>query len=230
MSSARALSDDQVAGELQKMESFIRKEAEEKSREIRLKADEEYEIEKASIVRSEINAIDSLYEAKFKKATLAQQITKSTIANKTRLKILATKEQSLEEILEDAEAELKKISKDKSSYTKVLSGLIEEGLFALMEEKVSVKGRKQDLELLKEAAKTAKAHFEETAKFEVEINIIESDFLNESSAGGVIIINGTGKIEVNNTLGERLQLLSETALPAVRLELFGPSETRKFFD
>ncbi|GMF01717.1 hypothetical protein B5S31_g2150 [[Candida] boidinii] len=230
MSSARALSDDQVAGELQKMESFIRKEAEEKSREIRLKADEEYEIEKASIVRSEINAIDSLYEAKFKKATLAQQITKSTIANKTRLKILATKEQSLEEILEDAEAELKKISKDKSSYTKVLSGLIEEGLFALMEEKVSVKGRKQDLELLKEAAKTAKTHFEETAKFEVEINIIESDFLNESSAGGVIIINGTGKIEVNNTLGERLQLLSETALPAVRLELFGPSETRKFFD
>ena len=230
MSSARALSDDQVAGELQKMESFIRKEAEEKSREIKLKADEEYEIEKASIVRSEINAIDSLYEAKFKKATLAQQITKSTIANKTRLKILATKEQSLEEILEDAEAELKKISKDKSSYTKVLSGLIEEGLFALMEEKVSVKGRKQDLELLKEAAKTAKTHFEETAKFEVEINIIESDFLNESSAGGVIIINGTGKIEVNNTLGERLQLLSETALPAVRLELFGPSETRKFFD
>ncbi|GMF06616.1 unnamed protein product [[Candida] boidinii] len=99
-----------------------------------------------------------------------------------------------------------------------------------MEEKVSVKGRKQDLELLKEAAKTAKTHFEETAKFEVEINIIESDFLNESSAGGVIIINGTGKIEVNNTLGERLQLLSETALPAVRLELFGPSETRKFFD
>ncbi|ODV82902.1 hypothetical protein CANARDRAFT_30470 [[Candida] arabinofermentans NRRL YB-2248] len=230
MSSARALTEDQVQGELLKMEAFITKEAEEKAKEIQLKADEEYEIEKASVVRSEINSIDSLYEAKFKKASLAQQITKSTIANKTRLKILATKEQTLGDIFAETNEELKKISANKSKYKVILTGLIEEGLLALMEKSVTVKVRETDVKIAKECAIEAAKNFEEKAKFPVEITVSDSDFLSKDSAGGCIIVNGTGKIDVNNTLEERLTLLSETALPAVRLELFGPSATRKFFD
>ncbi|GMG49541.1 unnamed protein product [Ambrosiozyma monospora] len=230
MSSSRALTEDQVQGELKKMESFITKEAEEKAKEIKLKADEEYEIEKASVVRSEINLIDSTYQDKFKKATLAQQITKSTIANKTRLKVLATKEECLDDILAGAEAELKKISKDKSKYGQVLTGLIEEGLFALMEKSVFVRVRKADVAVVKKSIVDAKKFFEEKAGFEVDVKVDEDEYLNKDSAGGVVVINGTGKIEVDNTLLERLKLLGETALPAVRLELFGPSASRKFFD
>lgn len=40
------------------MQAFIRKEAEEKAKEIQLKADQEYEIEKTNIVRNETNNID----------------------------------------------------------------------------------------------------------------------------------------------------------------------------
>ncbi|CDK29416.1 unnamed protein product [Kuraishia capsulata CBS 1993] len=212
------------------MEAFIKKEAEEKSKEIKLKADEEYEIEKASIVRAEINSIDVLYESKFKKASLAQQITKSTIANKTRLKVLATREQVLDDIFENAEEELKKISKNEKSYKPVLVGLIEEAVLSLLEKSVTVRVRKADLELAKSAAEEALKNFEEKAKFSATITFDETNFLDPEIAGGVVVINGTGKIEVNNTLEERLKLLSEGALPAVRLELFGPSTTRKFFD
>ena len=41
------LNDTQVNEELNKMQTFIKKEAEEKAKEIKLKADQEYEIEKS---------------------------------------------------------------------------------------------------------------------------------------------------------------------------------------
>ncbi len=220
----------QVQGELKKMEAFITKEAEEKAKEIKLKADEEYEIEKASIVRSEKNAIDSQYEDKFKKASLAQQITKSTIANKTRLKILATRDQCLQEIFDSAEEQLKQLSKDPATYESLLVGLIDEGLLQLMEPAVTIRVRKADVSVTKKAADQAEKKFKDVSGRDVKITIDETKYLSDKSAGGLILANGTGKIEINNTLEERLRLLSERALPAVRLEMFGVSTTRKFFD
>ena len=212
------------------MQAFIEKEAQEKAKEIRLKADEEYEIEKASIVRSETAAIDATYEQNLKKASLAQQITKSTIGNKTRLRILGTKEEVLTEIFDEAEKNLKKITAKGGEYKPILAGLIEEGLLALLEEDVSIRVRKVDLALAQEAVEIAAKEFEAKAKFAVKVAVDDENFLSKDIAGGVVVINGTGKIEVNNTLEERLKLLSEEALPGLRLELFGPSPTRKFFD
>ncbi|KAF6013539.1 V-ATPase V1 sector subunit E [Brettanomyces bruxellensis] len=212
------------------MEAFITKEAEEKAKEIKLKADEEYEIEKASIVRSEKNAIDSQYEDKFKKASLAQQITKSTIANKTRLKILATRDQCLQDIFDSAEEQLKQLSKDPATYESLLVGLIDEGLLQLMEPAVTLRVRKADVSVTKKAADQAEKKFKDVSGRDVKITIDETKYLSDKSAGGLILANGTGKIEINNTLEERLRLLSERALPAVRLEMFGVSTTRKFFD
>lgn len=212
------------------MKAFIEKEAQEKAKEIRLKADEEYEIEKASIVRSETAAIDSVYEQKLKKASLAQQITKSTISNKTRLKVLAEKEKVLDEIFEDAKKELATIAKKKGEYKTLLAGLIEEGVLALMEDKVSIKVREADVSVAKEAAEEAAKGYKEKAQKDVSITVNESEYLSKDSPGGVVVVNELGKIEVNNTLEERLKLLSEEALPGIRLELFGPSPTRKFFD
>lgn len=53
---------------------------------------------------------------------------------------------------------------------------------------------------------------------------------NNYSAGGVVIIGGAGKIEIDNTFEARLALLEDSALPAVRKTLFGPNPNRKFFD
>ena len=195
-----------------------------------MKADEEYEIEKASIVRSETAAIDSAYEQKLKKASLAQQITKSTIGNKTRLKVLAEKEKILDDIFEEAGHSLAKLTSNKAEYKPILEGLIEEGLYAILEDTVTLRVREADVSLAKEAAQTAAKTFAATAKFEVTIKFDDKNFLDAALAGGVVVVNKSGKIEVNNTLEERLKLLSEEALPGVRLELFGPSASRKFFD
>lgn len=53
---------------------------------------------------------------------------------------------------------------------------------------------------------------------------------DSSSSGGLSIVGGNGKIDINNSLDERLRLLEDTALPAIRETLFGKNENRKFYD
>lgn len=48
--------------------------------------------------------------------------------------------------------------------------------------------------------------------------------------GGLSIVGGGGKIDINNTLDERLKLLEIDALPMVRTTLFGKNENRRFYD
>lgn len=93
MSQIHAMSDDQVNAELRKMTAFIRQEALEKAREIHLKADEEFSIEKSKLVREETNGIDEQYKKKFTQAGMSQQITKSTLANKQRLRLLSARQE-----------------------------------------------------------------------------------------------------------------------------------------
>ena len=50
------------------------------------------------------------------------------------------------------------------------------------------------------------------------------------STGGLSIVGGGGKIDINNTFEERLKLLEDNALPAIRSALFGKNENRKFYD
>ena len=50
------------------------------------------------------------------------------------------------------------------------------------------------------------------------------------STGGLSIVGGKGKIDINNTLDERLKLLQDDSLPAVRKILFGKNTNRKFYD
>lgn len=211
------------------MKAFIEKEAQEKAKEIRVKADEEYEIEKAQIVRFETAAIDAAHAQRLKKALLAQQITKSTIGNKTRLRVLGEKEQAVNDVFDLARSQLASISKDAATYKPILEKLIEEGVLTILEPKVTVTVRKADVDVAKLAAETAAKEFAGKAGFDVAIAVDEELFLDADIAGGVVVRNGLGKIEVDNTLEKRLGLLAEEALPAIRLELFGPTESRKFF-
>ncbi|RMY87638.1 hypothetical protein D0862_10642 [Hortaea werneckii] len=229
MSTPHAMSDDQVATELRKMTAFIRQEALEKAREIHLKADEEFSIEKSKLVRSETARIDGEYEKKFKQAGMSQQITKSTLANKMRLRVLSAKQEMLDGLFEKAQKELSnKGSKDQKKYQDILKGLILEGMYALNEKKVLLRCRKKDNDLVKKAADAAKEEYKKTMNMEVEIAIDEQNKLPEGSAGGLTIINSTGKIDITNTYEERLKLLETDALPAVRTILFGENQNRKF--
>lgn len=163
------------------MTAFIKQEAMEKAREIEIKADEEFAIEKSKLVRQETSAIDSQYEKKFKQAQMSQQITKSTLANKTRLKVLTARQELLDKIFEDAQKKLAEGTKDKSKYTDALKNLILEGLYALNEDKVQVRGRKADNDLIKKAIENAQKEYKENLKKETTVSIDESNPLPAES-------------------------------------------------
>jgi V-type H+-transporting ATPase subunit E len=212
------------------MTAFIKNEALEKAKEIEIKANEEFEIEKTKLVRQETDAIDSQYEKKFKQASLSQQITRSTVSNKTRLKVLGARQELLDGIFEEARGKLAAGVKDKKKHQAVLKGLILEGLYALQEKEVQIRARKADFDLVKKAIDDATKEYKKQLDQETSVSIIENEPLPEESAGGVVIVGGNGKIEITNTFETRLKLLEEAAGPAIREKLFGKNPNRKFFD
>ncbi|KAJ4356021.1 V-ATPase V1 sector subunit E [Didymosphaeria variabile] len=230
MSQIHALSDDQVAGELRKMTAFIKQEAMEKANEIRLKADEEFAIEKSKLVRQETAAIDSSYEKKFKQASMSQQITRSTVSNKSRIRILSARQELLDRLFEDAGKKLGEVSKNKGKYQGILKNLILEGAYALNEDKLQVQARKADYDVVKKAIEDAQTEYKKKVNKDVTITINESDPLPEGSSGGVVIAGTGGKIDINNTFDERLKILETDALPSIRVTLFGDNQNRKFRD
>lgn len=175
------MSDDQVAGELKKMTMFIRQEAIEKAREINIKADEEFAIEKSKLVRQETATIDTQYEKKFKQASMSQQITRSTLTNKTRIKVLSARQELLESLFEKAQNKLKDTTKDKGKYQDILKDLILEGLYALSEERVLIRARKADKEIAEKAMGKATDEYKKVTGNDTELRLDEKNFVAPDS-------------------------------------------------
>jgi V-type H+-transporting ATPase subunit E len=176
----RLIRSPQVASELKKMTAFIKQEAREKAREIELKADEEFAIEKSKLVREETAAIDAEYEKKFKQASMSQQITRSTVSNKTRLKVLSARQDLLDKLFEKARAKLSEQSQSKE-YDTILKGLILEGMYLMGESKVGIRCKKADKSKVEKAAKDAAAEYKENMSSEITTKVDESNWLPEDS-------------------------------------------------
>jgi V-type H+-transporting ATPase subunit E len=171
----------QVAGELRKMTAFIKQEALEKAREIHIKADEEFAIEKSKLVRQETAAIDALYEKKFKQAAMSQQITRSTLSNRTRLRVLSARQQLLDDLFQRARDQLGTASKDTKKYQAILNGLILEGLYILNEDKLSVQARRKDSDVVNKAIGEAKKEFKDNVGRDITLRVDDKDPLPDGS-------------------------------------------------
>ena len=164
-----------MAGELKKMTMFIRQEALEKAKEIQIKADEEFAIEKSKLVRQETSSVDTQYEKRFKQASMSQQITRSTLSNKTRLKVLSARQEVLDDLFEKAAGKLKDATKDKNKYTEICKNLMLEGMYALNEDKVLIRARKQDYDVVRKAMEKAKEEYKKNVNKEIALEIDEKN-------------------------------------------------------
>ncbi len=163
------------------MTKFIHQEALEKAKEIQIKADEEFAIEKSQLVRTETGAIDAQYDKKFKQAAMSQQITRSTLANRTRLRVLAARQALLDRLFERARGRCGEVTRDKGRYQTVARDLVLEGLYALNEPRLLVRARKPDAELVRKAAEQAAAEFKKQLGKEVKVELDEKNPLPEES-------------------------------------------------
>ncbi|KAI5117056.1 hypothetical protein M0805_005295 [Coniferiporia weirii] len=225
--SSRALNDEEVLNEMNKMVAFIRQEAMEKAREIKVKADEEFAIEKAKLVKQAQHTIDVQHEKKRKQAEVAQKITQSTQLNKSRLQLLQRREEHLQDLFSTARDSILELSADEGRYTQLLEGIIVQGLLQLMEPEVTVIARPKDVTLVEKAAEGARAQYTELSGRDATVSVVGD--LSNTIAGGIKLQSANRRITLDNTLDERLKLLESRMLPEIRHDLFGPNENRKFY-
>ena len=110
---------------------------------------------------------------------MSQQITRSTVANKTRLKVLSARQELLDGIFEAAEKKLGQATKYKGKYQGILKNLMLEGFYALNEGKVLVRGRKADYDVLKKAIGDAIKEYKDKVGKDIQVEIDGSNPLPE---------------------------------------------------
>ncbi|KAF9357382.1 V-ATPase V1 sector subunit E [Mortierella sp. AD094] len=229
MSFNKALNDEEVFSEMRKMVAFIKQEALEKAREIKVKADEEFNIEKAKLVRQEAINIDAAFQRKVKQADVQRRIAQSNNINKSRMTLLLARQQMLDDLFSEARSKLFEVTKDAAKYEKFLSDALVQAFFRLLEPTVTVQLRKADKATIEKLLPDVKARYEDATKQKITVELLD-DYLPADSAGGVIVAGNGGKTKCNNTPEARLAILEESMLPDVRNMLFGQSPNRKFFN
>ncbi|XP_067236561.1 V-type proton ATPase subunit E 1a [Chanodichthys erythropterus] len=225
-----ALSDAAVQKQIKHMMAFIEQEANEKAEEIDAKAEEEFNIEKGRLVQTQRLKIMEYYEKKEKQIEQQKKIQMSNLLNQARLKVLKARDDMIKDLLNDAKLQLANIAKDPNQYPTLLEGLVLQGFYQLLEPKVIIRCRKEDVAMVQAAVQKNIPIYKEAVKCNIEVHIDENKFLSPDISGGVEVYNADGKIKVSNTLESRLDLLAQQMMPEIRVTLFGANQNRKFMD
>ncbi|KAM7414156.1 hypothetical protein PAMA_019126 [Pampus argenteus] len=225
-----ALTDADVQKQIKHMMAFIEQEANEKVEEIDAKAEEEFNIEKGRLVQTQRVKIMEYYEKKEKQIEQHKKIQMSNLMNQARLKVLKVREDMITDLLNEGRQRLAEIILDPARYSTLLEGLLLQGFYRLLEPKVTVRCRQQDVEMVQAAVNKNIPIYKEAVKSNIVIRIDMERFLPSDICGGVELYNDNAKIKVSNTLESRLELIAQQMMPDIRVALFGVNPNRKFMD
>ncbi|XP_008434713.1 V-type proton ATPase subunit E 1a isoform X2 [Poecilia reticulata] len=226
-----ALTDADVQKQIKHMMAFIEQEANERVEEILAKGDEEFNIEKGRLVQTHRVKIMDYYEKKEKQIEQHKKIQMSQLKNQARLKVLKVlKARDDMDLLNEARQRMADIVKDPDRYAKLLEGLVLQGFYQLLEPKVTIRCRLQDVDMVQAAVNKNIAVYKETVSSNITVRIDQDHFLPSDICGGVEVYNSNGKIKVSNTLESRLDLVAQQMMPEIRETLFGSNPNRRFLD
>jgi V-type H+-transporting ATPase subunit E len=225
----------EVDGEKQigQMVSFILHEAKQKAAELESKGKEEYNITKVQMIREQREKIRKEYAAKLKRLETQQAIARSTMINQTRLKRVQARTAAFEEMTEGVKQKLVAVTQSPMKYKELLSALIVQGCLKLIEDKVQVRCREQDKQIVQSVLPETEKQYQLAIKGQtgvvkqVSLSVDTTRYLPATGKGavlgGVVLACYNGLITVDNTLDARLQLVEEQDKPALREILF-PSQ------
>uniref|UniRef100_A0A8D3AIV9 ATPase H+ transporting V1 subunit E1a n=1 Tax=Scophthalmus maximus TaxID=52904 RepID=A0A8D3AIV9_SCOMX len=216
--------------QIKHMMAFIEQEASEKVEEIDSRAEEEFNIEKGRLVQTQRLKMMKYYEKKEKQIEQQKKIQMSNLMNQARLKVLKARDDMIRDLLNESRERLAEIAKDPARYSALLEGLVLQGFYQLLEPKVTVRCRPQDVEVVQAAVTKIIPVYKEAVKININVRIDQERFLPSEICGGVEVYNDNGKIKVANTLESRLELMAHQMTPEIRVNLFGANPNRKFTD
>lgn len=228
------MNESEVERQIEQMVKFIRQEAEEKSNEIKVSAEEEFNLEKLQLVEQEKAKIRKEYERREGQVEVKKKIEYSKQLNEMRIKVLAAREAAIQEIVAEAKTKLRDVSKNPATYKKLITELLVQAMRKLKESTATVRVRQVDVALAKEILEPARKLF--TTQFQEEAPVLVVDSVNflappptgvdeaASCNGGLALISSDGRIVCSNTLDDRLKISYQANLPVIRTRLFGAPE------
>ncbi|KAJ1508566.1 hypothetical protein HMI55_000326 [Coelomomyces lativittatus] len=227
---SRALNDEQAQNEMKKMIAFIKQEALEKAKEIKIKADEEFNIEKAKFVRQETANIDALFQKKIKQAEVQRKIAASNFYNKSKLRVLQLRDDLLNNLNQQSRRKLEAFTQQQEAYRGLMKQLLIQGIYECLESEITIRCREQDSSLLESIMSEVKSETQKKLKMEFQLTLDKSNWLPDSIIGGLNCYTYHGRITVLNTLEARLETCLQELLPTIRVMLYGIPANRRFFE
>ncbi|KAM0675672.1 V-ATPase V1 sector subunit E [Gurleya vavrai] len=185
---------------IERMTSFIKLEAQEKANEIKIKYFEEYNAEKAKIVRNETIEIERNYKNSEKELQIDFVTKISDIRNKFNILFLKKKEEKANEFIK----KVKDCCKEKNLEKKLILQCFD----SVDEKEIICYCFKKDRESVKSVGKER--------KMEIEIRELDEKFL-----GGIILESKDGKTKCDNSFRKRCEVLREKYFCEIAHNLFG---------
>eukprot|EP01024_Parvocaulis_polyphysoides_P009936 TRINITY_DN1324_c0_g2_i1.p2 TRINITY_DN1324_c0_g2~~TRINITY_DN1324_c0_g2_i1.p2 ORF type:complete len:246 (-),score=35.26 TRINITY_DN1324_c0_g2_i1:409-1092(-) len=218
--------------QLEQMVRFIQQEAQEKAKEIKVSAEEDFNLEKLQMLEKEKQKIRAEYQRREAQIEVQRKIQFSKKLNEQRLEVLKAREAVLKEIGKEVRGKLLELSQDTSVYKDLIIDLLVQAMQRLANKKQVVKCRQEDVSLVQDCLKKAQQKFKK--RFNVnppQLTLDKDNYLppspvdlddedTPSCVGGIVVTSVDGRIVCSNTLDDRLEICYAQNLPTVRSLLF----------
>jgi len=150
--------------------------------------------------------------------------------NQASLKVLQVRAAYVRNVLEEARKRLGEVTQNTAKYSDILKTLILQGLYQLFEINVVIRTRAQDKALVESLLPEISKQYTASVHKDIHLKVDGDNFLAADTTGGIELLSRQGKIKINNTLEDRLELISAQLVPQIRTALFGRNINRKFTD
>lgn len=209
------------------MVNFIMQEAHEKVNEIRIKTDHDFNLEKQNLVHSGKLKVQEEYAQKEKDLEIEQRVSHSAAVGASRIKKMKSRDELLEQLKAESLAELSAFCKS-AGYADFVKKLIVQGLIKIEEQTVEVHTRAEDKAIASKVLPDAIAEFKYLMaaagrSVNPKVTVSDQSVPTKSCNGGIMLTAHNGRIVLNQTVDERLQIAYTDMMPAVRKGLFSGS-------
>jgi len=219
--------------QIAQMVEFIKQEANEKAEEIRVKTEQEFNIQKLEYIEQAKIHIKEDFEKKKLEELMKKRIERSSLVNASRLAKVKRRNDVVEKIKDETKEKLAEASKN-PKYKDLLVALIVQGLIRLKESDVTVRVRAEDSSVAQQILSNAESEYKKVMKRDTGLDVsvklkLDTEHLPAgptgdrtrfSCAGGVVLVCNKGRIVLDNTLDRRLDLAYEELKPTIRKLVF----------
>lgn len=181
---------------------------------------------KENLLVEEKKKTDLKYKNEYEKTFTEKKIEISTTKNEANLQKMKTKNELVNQAVAETLEKLKAFAApNNTAYKKLLKELTIECMVKLLEKECYVKVRESDLDYMKSILNSCENEFsalmeKETKRdYSCKLILIEDEFI-EDECGGVVMMDKSQKIIMNNGLKDRLMLSKEQYLPSIKNMLF----------